>query len=213
MKIARLLQGFYLLLVLALSVSGCAGRSDSDASANDAKPDEFVTRESFGTLPDGKEVYLFTITNGKGFKLKATNYGGIITSIIVPDKNGTAGDVVLGFDSLEQYVGRHPHMGPLIGRYSGYVANGKFSIDGIEYTLAKNSGANHLHGGQKAFDKVLWDAEEISNANGHGIALKYTSPEGEEGYPGNLKVKVSYVVTKNNNLEITYEARRTRKLM
>ncbi|HEU5146867.1 MAG TPA: aldose epimerase family protein, partial [Chryseosolibacter sp.] len=140
-----------------------------------------------------------------------TNYGGIITSIMVPDKDGKPGDVVLGFDDLDRYLGNHPHMGPLIGRYSGYVANGKFAIDGVAYTLAKNAGPHHLHGGVKAFGNVLWNAEEVRNQNGRGIQLRYTSPDGEEGYPGNLDVRVTYIVTDDNSLEITYEAETDKK--
>ena len=170
-----------------------------------------ITRELFGKMPDGREVHLYTVNNGNGLIVKATNYGGIITSIITPDRDGNPGDVVLGFDSLEQYLGRHPHMGPLIGRYSGYVAGGKFSLDGVAYQLTTNSGENHLHGGAKAFDKVLWDAKEVNDANGIGLQLTYRSPDGEEGYPGNVDAEVTYRVTGDNELEISYEAETDKK--
>jgi aldose 1-epimerase len=157
-------------------------------------------------MPDGRAVFLYTIANANGLTVKLTNYGGIITSIITPDKKGNPGDVVVGFESLAAYLKGHPHVGPLIGRYSGYVAGGRFSIDGVEYKLATNAGANHLHGGTKAFDKVLWDADEVRNADGRGVRLTYTSPDGEEGYPGNLRVTVTYIVTEESSLQITYEA-------
>jgi aldose 1-epimerase len=207
----KIFKGFCCVGLMLMVVSGCSSRSGSASLEDNEKSNVSVTREHFGTLADGREVQLFTIQNGNGMTVKAINYGGIITSILVPDKEGKSAEVVLGFDSLTHYTGRHPHVGPMVGRYSGYVANGKFSIDGVEYTLAKNSGANHLHGGLKAFDKILWNASEIRNENGSGIELSYTSPDGEEGYPGNLEVKVSYIVTENNSLEITYEAETDKK--
>lgn len=199
-----------LLIVTAIAVSGChTEREQSRESAPASGPS--VTKQLFGHLTDGREVHRYTISNGNGMVVSLTNYGGIITSIITPDRDGNPGDVVLGFDSLSRYLKGHPHMGPLIGRYSGYVANGKFSIDGVPYQLATNSGANHLHGGLKAFDKVLWNAEEVKTLEGHGVKLTYKSPDGEEGYPGNLDVGVTYVVTESNGLQITYEAQTDKK--
>lgn len=201
---------FYSLSVLiscCVTFIGCSVKENGHQQASEGA----ISRSLFGTMPDGREVFLYTIDNGKGLTVKATNYGGIITSIITPDKEGRRGDVVLGFDSLEQYLGRHPHVGPLIGRYSGYIAGGQFSLDGVRHQLAKNSGENHLHGGLQAFDKVLWSAAEIRGDNGRGLELTYTSPDGEEGYPGNLKVKVTYTVTDDNALEISYEAETDKK--
>ncbi|MGC1241258.1 MAG: aldose epimerase family protein [Chryseosolibacter sp.] len=194
-----------LLFSCALALFGCSVKTSEQAPTREAKTGA-ITRELFGTMPDGGEVHLYTISNAKGLTIKATNYGGIITSIITPDKNGKEGDVVLGFDSLRRYLDRHPHMGPLIGRYSGYVAGGKFSIGNADYQLTINSGGNHLHGGIKAFDKALWTATEVETAEGPGVQLSYTSPDGEEGYPGTLKTTVTYVVTDDNSLQITYEA-------
>ena len=183
-----------------------------DARTSEESTDESViTTEVFGTLPDGRQAQLFTIRNENGFEVKLTNYGGIITSMVVPDKNGRPGDVVLGFDDLTAYAGSHPHMGPVIGRYSGYIANGTFTIDGVEYEVAKNSGKNHLHGGVKAFDKVLWEPNEVRSADGRGVQLKYRSPDGEEGYPGNLNVSVTYIVRDDNSLQIDYEAQTDKK--
>lgn len=200
---------YYLLLcVIAMLVCCCSGGTRSDSSSNSGTS---IKRELFGRLSDGREVYLYSLRNENGFTVKMTNYGGIITSILAPDRNGKWDNVVLGFDSLSQYLGGHPHVGPVIGRYSGYVASGKFSIDGKEYTLEKNAGENHLHGGRKAFDKVLWDAQEISTMDGKGVKLTYESPDGEQGYPGKLNVSVSYVLTEQNALVFTYEAETDKK--
>jgi aldose 1-epimerase len=210
----QFLCSYALVLMWAAIASGCGDRPadsrDSESSNGGSQKAGSISKEVFGKLPDGREVHLYTLSNSKGFAVKVTNYGGIITSIITPDKEGNTGDVVLGFDSLHRYTGRHPHMGPLIGRYSGYVAGGKFSIDGVEYKLATNSGPNHLHGGMKAFDKVLWNASEVDH-DGKALELSYTSPDGEEGYPGNLNVSVTYRVTDDNSLELTYTARSDKK--
>lgn len=204
------------VIVLLGSVALAACGAKDDTAGNQSKdPEEnrngTVTKEFFGKLPDGRDAYLYTISNGQGLTVKATNYGGIITSIITPDKEGKPGDIVLGFDSLDQYTSRHPHMGPLIGRYSGYIAGAKFTLDGTDYRLAANSGSNHLHGGKQAFDKILWDATEVNGKGGPGLKLTYTSPDGEEGYPGNLDVTVTYTVTDDNELQITYEASTDKK--
>lgn len=196
---------------IASILSGCAQGTGDQSSSASSQQQAGVTQELFGNLPDGREVLLFTLTNGKGFTVKAINYGGIITSILAPDKDGNTGDVVLGFDSLDRYAGRHPHMGPLIGRYSGYIAGAKFSIDGVDYNLGRNSGENHLHGGPNGFDKALWDASIVDRPEGAALQLQYTSPDGEEGYPGNLKTTVTYVVTPDNSLQITYEAETDKK--
>ena len=186
----------------ALILTGCSQQASEQAGEGAGT----ITREVFGRMSDGTDVHVYTMSNGKGLTVKATNYGGIITSIITPDKNGTPGDVVLGFESLTRYLAGHPHVGPLIGRYSGYIAGGKFTLDDLAYTVTANAGGNHLHGGAKAFDKVLWDATEITDANAPGLQLRYRSPEGEEGYPGNLDVEVTYRVTADNSLEISYKA-------
>ncbi len=134
------------------------------------------------------------------------NYGGIVLSLRVPDRDGSLGDVVLGFDTLEPYLTNDPHFGSLIGRYANRIANGKFTLDGADYTLPKNNGPNTLHGGVKGFDKVLWQAEPVKNSKGVGLVLRYTSKDGEEGFPGNLKTKVTYTLTDSDELAIDYEA-------
>lgn len=164
-----------------------------------------ITKENFGKV-DTLEVYLFTMTNNNGMSVKITNYGGIVTSILCPDREGNMADVVLGFDDLQPYLDGHPYFGSIVGRYGNRIAKGKFSIDGEEYTLATNNGPNHLHGGIKGFDKVVWEAKEKSLADTCSLRLRYTSPDGEEGYPGNLRVMVMYSLTNDNELIIYYKA-------
>jgi aldose 1-epimerase len=137
-------------------------------------------------------------------EVTAIAYGGIITSLKVPDRNGTLGDVVLGFDHLEGYLKGHPFFGAIVGRYGNRIGGATFTLDGQTYTLAKNNGPNHLHGGVKGFDKVLWKMAAIAGQN--AIELTRTSPDGEEGYPGNLAVKVTYTLTDRNELIVDYEA-------
>lgn len=165
-----------------------------------------VKKDSFGALPDGTLVDIYTLTNAKGMEIRATNYGGIVVSLRVPDKKGVVDDVALGFDDLKGYLENNPHFGSLIGRYGNRIAKGKFTVDGKDYTLAKNNGPNTLHGGLKGFDKMVWHAEPFENRDGVGIILTYTSKDGEEGFPGNLKVKVTYTLKADNEWDIDYEA-------
>jgi aldose 1-epimerase len=162
--------------------------------------------EDFGKTPDGEQVSLFTLTNKAGLRAKITNYGGIVVSLEVPDKNGRFDDVVLGFDNLEQYFANVPYLGCIVGRFANRIAGGKFTLDDVEYTLAVNNGPNHLHGGIKGFNKALWDAQPIENDPSAGLKLKYISGDGEEGYPGNLACTVIYRLTDENELKIDYHA-------
>src|SRR5215467_1610095 len=146
-----------------------------------------VQSSRFGKLSDGTDVELFTLTNVNGLIAKITNYGTIITELHVPDRNGDLGDVVLGFDNLDQYLKSHPYFGCTVGRVANRIAKGQFTLDGQTYTLAINNGPNHLHGGLKGFDKRLWKAQPQANA---AVKFNYTSPDGEEGYPGQLDVTV-----------------------
>ncbi|MEN8226177.1 MAG: aldose epimerase family protein [Bacteroidota bacterium] len=164
-----------------------------------------ITKEAFGKA-DTTEVYLYTLTNNNGMTVKITNYGGIITSILAPGKDGKLADVVLGFDELQPYLDGHPYFGCIVGRYGNRIADGRFSIDGEDYTLAANNGPNHLHGGVKGFDKVVWDAKEKSSSDSASLRLRYTSQDGEEGYPGNLRIMVTYTLTGNNELIVDYKA-------
>lgn len=165
-----------------------------------------VTSSPFGTLPDGQEVQLFTLKNNAGLQVQITNYGGIITSIKTPDALGDSADIVLGFDKLEPYLKGTPYFGALIGRYGNRIGKAKFTLDGVEYQLPINDGENHLHGGEVGFDKRLWSAETFTTDSSAGVILQLTSADGDQGYPGNLQVKVVYALTDENALTITFEA-------
>ncbi|HET6974502.1 MAG TPA: aldose epimerase family protein [Pyrinomonadaceae bacterium] len=164
-----------------------------------------VTKESYGKTAAGENVDLYTLRNSKGVEAKITNYGGILVSLKVPDRNGKFDDVVLGFNDLDSYLTKNdPYMGALIGRYGNRIAKGRFTLNGVEYKLAVNNGENHLHGGIKGFDKVVWTGHEMKTPAGPAVVLTYLSKDGEEGYPGNLNVRVVYTLTNNNELKIDY---------
>ncbi len=162
-----------------------------------------IKTESWGQT-DGKDVNLYTLTNKNGVEVKITNYGGTITSWLAPDKDGKMGNIVLGFDSLAPYLKGTPYFGALIGRYGNRIAKATFTLDSTEYKLAANNGVNHLHGGVKGFDKVVWSATTVDSNN--SLVLTYLSKDGEEGYPGNLNVTVIYTLTDNDELAIEYTA-------
>jgi aldose 1-epimerase len=164
-----------------------------------------VKKSDFGKMPDGQAVDLYTLTNKNGVQVAITNYGGIIVSILAPDRNGKMADVVLGFDNLKGYLGTQPFFGALVGRYANRIAHAKFTLDGHEYKLAQNDGPNTLHGGLKGFDKKVWTARELKG-NEPAIELTYLSKDGEEGYPGNLSVKVVYTLSNDNGVKIDYTA-------
>ena len=165
-----------------------------------------VRKDVFGKLSDGRTVHLFYLKNSKGMEVDIIEYGGIVTKLIVPDRKGKFGDIVLGFDKLEDYVKKSPYFGAIVGRYANRINRGIFFIDGKKYQLSINDGRNHLHGGKKGFDKVLWKGRSFSKDNGVGVELSYLSKDGEEGYPGNLNVKVIYFLDNENKLTITYRA-------
>jgi aldose 1-epimerase len=166
-----------------------------------------ISERQFGTMPGGEPVFEYTLANAHGMALKIINYGGIITQLHVPDRGGRVADVVLGFDNLEQYLAGHPHFGCITGRVAGRVTGGRFSLDGVKYQLAINDPPNHLHGGSMGFDKRLWTAEAPSGEQGAArVTLRYFSPDGEEGYPGNVRVSVVYTLTESNALAIEYTA-------
>jgi len=206
--------------LLVFLATGCNQQPDSTtattqtspmATATDSTTAAAPTATAFGTAPDGTEVQLYTLHNTNGLEADITNYGGIVTSLRVPDKTGKVGDVVLGFDELKAYqspayLKSGPYFGALIGRYGNRIAKGRFTLDGQEYKLATNNGANTLHGGTRGFDKVLWQATTGTSADGPTLTLKYVSKDGEEGYPGNLTATVVYTLTQNNALRIDYTA-------
>jgi aldose 1-epimerase len=165
-----------------------------------------IGKESFGKTKDGKEVFLYTLVNGNNSTVKIASYGGIVTSLLVPDKSGRMDDIVLGFDTLDRYLAGHPYFGALIGRYGNRIARARFPLNGKEYVLAANDGRNHLHGGIIGFDKVVWNASEMQNGDGVGLQLTYLSKDGEEGYPGNLDCTVTYSFNDKNELSIEYSA-------
>lgn len=166
-----------------------------------------MSRASFGKTPDGQAVDVFTLTNANGVEVSVINYGGIIVSIRVPGRNGEFDDVVLGYDTLEGYTAGNPgFFGAIVGRYGNRISNGRFTLDGKTYQLAANNGPNHLHGGVKGFDKVVWRAEPFKNPVGVGVILQHTSPDGDEAYPGNLDVRVTYTLNDGNELAVDYHA-------
>lgn len=165
-----------------------------------------VKKESFGKTAAGQSVDIYTLTNRNGVEAKITNYGGIVTELKVPDRKGQLDDVVLGFDNLNAYMRKHPHFGALIGRYGNRIAKGRFTLNGVEYKLAINNGENHLHGGLIGYDNVVWTARPIKVRNLPALELTYLSKDGEEGYPGNLSIRVVYTLTNANDLKIDYFA-------
>lgn len=167
-----------------------------------------IKTQPFGKTPDGKEVLEYTLANKNGITMSVINYGGIITRLVTPDRNGTMEDIVLGYDSLEGYLRETPYFGAIVGRYGNRIANGKFVLDGKTYSLAQNNNGQHLHGGLIGFDKVFWNIEPIGSAK---IKLTYVSKDMEEGYPGNLTVEVTYALTDNNELVIDYTATTDKK--
>jgi aldose 1-epimerase len=166
-----------------------------------------VVHTPLGTLPGGQAVEVYTLTNPSGMQVRTIPYGAIIMSIKVPDRAGAVGDVVLGFDNLDGYLGRHPYFGAVVGRYGNRIAKGRFTLDGHEYQLATNNGPNHLHGGVKGFDKALWNAQPFESRGGVGVVYSMTSRDGDEGYPGTLAVLVTYTLANDKNeLTVEYEA-------
>lgn len=165
-----------------------------------------VSVAPFGSDADGVPVHVFSLTNANGVELRLTNYGGIVLSVRVPDRNGHFEDVVLGFDTLDAYKANDPYFGALVGRYANRIAGGRFTLDGVDYTLALNDGDNHLHGGHVGFDKVVWGASPFVGNTYSGVRLSHVSPDGAEGYPGNLSVVVTYTLNDDNEFRVDYEA-------
>lgn len=193
----KLRSHFVAAIIATVGLSGCA-----DNQTNTAQMEEF------GTLEDGRSAELYTLTNSNGMEAKITNYGGIVTHLTAPDTEGNFENIVLGFDSLDKYLeekyrNANPYFGALIGRYGNRIDDGQFTLNGEEYQLSTNDGDNHLHGGVKGFDKVLW---EVVEATENSLELSYLSEDGEMGYPGNLTVNVVYSVTDENELKIEYQA-------
>jgi aldose 1-epimerase len=165
-----------------------------------------ITKTPFGTVPGGRDVDLYLLSNKNGMEASVTTYGGIITSLTAPDRRGDFADVVLGFSHLEGYLAGHPYFGAIVGRYANRIGNGTFTLDDRAYVLALNNNGNHLHGGMAGFDKKLWLARPQSGLEGPQLRLSYTSADGEEGYPGRLDIAVTYTLTHDHELRIEYRA-------
>jgi aldose 1-epimerase len=177
-----------------------------EAAAAKGQPTMNVTKAPFGSLPDGTAIDIYTLVNARGLKARIITYGATIVSLELPDRAGAFADCVIGYDSLDGYLKSSPYFGSIVGRYGNRIAKGRFTLDGKAYTLAVNNGENHLHGGLKGFDKVVWTAEPFAEAAAVGVKLGYLSQDGEEGYPGNLRVTVVYLLTNDGELRIDYEA-------
>lgn len=191
------------LLVTALLLAGMITIGSWPAKAEARST---MKKQSFGKTSDGRPVDLYTLTNQKGMEVAITTFGGIVVSLKVPDRTGKFDDVVLGYDSLDGYLTNKAFLGALIGRYGNRIAHGKFTLNGQTYTLPKNDGDNTLHGGPEGFNKKLWAAKDVSSAKGQALELTYLSPDGEEGFPGNLNAKVVYTLNDQNELTIAYSA-------
>ncbi|MFM2095757.1 MAG: hypothetical protein RIS70_2881 [Planctomycetota bacterium] len=165
-----------------------------------------IQKASYGKTKDGTEVFLYTCTNQNGLVVRITNYGATVVSVETPDRNGKLANITLSFPTLDGYLERHPYFGSTVGRYGNRIAGGKFSIDGKQYQLATNNGPNHLHGGIKAFDALVWKAEELKTADAVGVSFSLRSPDGDEGFPGNLDCVVKYWLTNQDELRIDYTA-------
>jgi aldose 1-epimerase len=192
------------LLCIFLTFASC---KPQEAEPVPAKAKEAsVSKAMFGTAPDGTTVDVYTMTNPSGMEVRAITFGGIITSLRVPDRDGRFDDVALGFDKMEDYLKNPAYFGAIIGRYGNRIGGGRFTLDGQTYKLATNNGPNHLHGGVKGFDKVVWQAESFKKGDLVGIVFTHTSPDGDEGYPGALSMRVTYTLTPRNEIEVDYEA-------
>lgn len=189
-------------VLVCVICSGCA----SSAGTGELGPMMRIDKSPFGLTPEGESVDLYTLTNDNGLQARIITYGGIVVSLETPDRTGNLADVVLGYDNLEGYLEKNPFFGCLVGRVANRIAGGRFTLDGVEYILARNNDANHLHGGLKGFDKAVWKAEEVRRDDAVGVVLKHNSPDGDEGYPGALRCKVTYWLTNNDGLVIEYEA-------
>ncbi|KAA9040915.1 galactose mutarotase [Ginsengibacter hankyongi] len=195
------ISGTLVFVIICTLFTNCNNSSEKNkmAAAKDA-----ISKKDWGEV-DGKKIYLYTLENNNGTTMTITNYGGTVTSFVTQDKNGNKSSIIIGFDSLQPYLQHPPYFGALIGRYGNRIGNAKFTLDGTTYKLAANDGKNHLHGGLKGFDKVVWDAT-IPNDSVPSLTLKYLSKDGEEGYPGNLNVTVQYTLNNDDGLEIEYNA-------
>ena len=210
--VKRCIYGFSIVSLACMNVQ-CKGDKKMEETTVDTKVTDSVSivKSEYGTTPKGEKVEQYTLTNQKGMEVKIITFGGIISSMKVPNKEGKSEEVVIGFNSLDQYMKDNPYFGALIGRYGNRIAKGKFTLDGKEYSLAINNAPNALHGGPEGFHRVIWTAEEAKSGDSAALKLKYVSKDMEEGYPGNLTVFVTYTLNNDNSLDILYEATTDKK--
>src|SRR5262245_14500585 len=196
-----------LACIALVGAAACGGSNAADKPAPPPPAKKAsATSAPFGDMPNGPALTVYTLTNANGVEVRTIPYGAIIVSVRVPDKNGKFDDVLLGFDRIDGYAGSHPYFGAIVGRYGNRIAKASFTLDGQQYALAANNGPNSLHGGVKGFDKKVWGAELFDRDGNVGVIYTVTSPDGDEGYPGNLKAQVTYTLTKSNELTVEYEA-------
>jgi aldose 1-epimerase len=188
------------------AVAGCAEERTVPADSTGPADRPAVERSAVGSLPDGALVERFTLRNGNGIEVDLATLGAAVHAIRVPDRQGQVDDIVLGFDSLDGWTNNGPFFGVVVGRYANRIANGRFTLDGQEYTLATNDGPNHLHGGVRGFDKVNWTAAVLNSTDAPSVRFTYVSADGEEGYPGTLTASVTYTLSASNELRLDYEA-------
>ena len=203
----RCIYGISIMSLAFLNIQ-CKGNQKEEKQVNTTQKTDSVSieKKEYGTTPAGQKVDIYTLKNQKGMEVNIMTYGGIITSLKVPNKAGVSEDVVIGFNNLEQYTKANPYFGALIGRYGNRIAKGKFTLEGKEYSLAINNAPNALHGGPEGFHRVIWTAEEAKGGDSATLKLKYLSKDMEEGYPGNLTVFVTYTLNNDNTLDVLYEA-------
>lgn len=207
-NLKSVLYCFVFALVASLNIQCKESKKEESTEKPETMVQEklAITKSEFGKTKDSTTIELYTLKNANGVEMDVITYGGRITSLKVPNKDGKLENVILGFDTIEDYQNDNPFFGALIGRYGNRIAKGKFTLNGEEFTLATNDGSNHLHGGVNGFDRVVWTAKPIEGIENSSLQLVYRSKDGEEGYPGNLKVTVTYTLTKDNAVEVTYEA-------
>ncbi|MBA4317838.1 MAG: galactose-1-epimerase [Flavobacterium sp.] len=208
----RCIYGFSIMSLAFVNIQ-CKGNQKEENKENTTQKTDsvFIEKKEYGTTPAGQKVDVYTLKNQKGMEVNIMTYGGIITSLKVPNKAGVSEEVVIGFNNLEQYTKDNPYFGALIGRFGNRIAKGKFTLDGKEYKLAANNGENALHGGPEGFHRVIWTAEEAKAGESASLKLKYVSKDMEEGYPGNLTVFVTYTLNNDNSLDVLYEATTDKK--
>jgi len=208
------ISGGVLVLTLAgVLAAGCAAQAARSGEAAESPIDMArrqgmnISQQPFGTTAEGKAVDLYTLDNGRGMKVRVMTYGCILTAVEAPDRTGKTANVTLYLDTLKDYLAGHPMFGAVVGRVAGRIGGAKFTLDGVEYPLAANSGKNCIHGGKRGFDKAVWKAEPVSGGGYVGLKLSHTSPDGDEGFPGTLTATVTYTLTSANELKMEYTAR------